>query len=106
MCGCESCADVCASRVKRVRIAGIVRELGRQHLDRDGAVEPEIARAIDDRHPAAADLALELVLAAEGGDHSVVQRLGHALLSIVNSTETGPAEARAAPAGAGRCRRT
>jgi hypothetical protein len=44
---------------------GAVRELGWQQLDRDVALEPQVARAVDDPHPAAAELALDVVLLAE-----------------------------------------
>ena len=41
------------------------RELGRQDLDGDGALEAAIFRPIDDAHPAAPDLAVQLVVRAE-----------------------------------------
>ena len=40
-------------------------EVRRQRLDRDEPVELDVAREVDDAHAAAADLALELVLAGE-----------------------------------------
>jgi hypothetical protein len=42
-----------------------VRELRRQHLDCDGPIEASISRAVNDRHPAAPDLAVYLVLRAD-----------------------------------------
>ena len=41
------------------------RELGRQDLDRDRALQPPVFRAIDDAHAAAPDLAVQLVVRAE-----------------------------------------
>jgi hypothetical protein len=61
MCGCESRAAVRASRRKR---PGEVR---REHLDRDVAVELNVACEVDDAHAAAAELALKGVLTGEGG---------------------------------------
>ena len=46
---------------------GGAREVRRQHLDGDVAVELHVAREVDDAHAAAAELALEGVLAGEGG---------------------------------------
>ena len=65
MCGCESPAAVRASRRNRSRDVGGAREVRREHLDGDVAVELHVAREIDDPHPAAAELALERVLAGE-----------------------------------------
>jgi hypothetical protein len=50
----------------------IVRELGREHLDGHAPVETEVARAVHHCHPAAADLALELVLVTDGGEDALV----------------------------------
>ena len=65
---------------RRLRLAGearpdglIVGELGRQNLDRDVALEPEVARAEDDGHPSAADLVLDPVLAAERGGGALAE---------------------------------
>ena len=44
------------------RIGG---QVGRKRLDGDGTVELEVARQVDDAHPAATDLAFERVLALE-----------------------------------------
>src|SRR5512144_1949322 len=41
------------------------REVRRQHLDGDVAVELHVAREVDDSHPAAAELALQRVFAGE-----------------------------------------
>ena len=46
---------------------GGAREVRRQHLDGDVAVELHVAREVDDAHAAAAELALEGVLAGERG---------------------------------------
>jgi hypothetical protein len=43
------------------------REVRREHLDRDVAVELYVAREEDDAHAAAAELALKRILAGEGG---------------------------------------
>ena len=67
MFGCDSRAAVCASRMNCSRRSGDVGELRRQHLDRDLAREPNLAREIHDAHAAAAELALERVLAGERG---------------------------------------
>ncbi len=42
-------------------------QLGVDDLDRDGAVERRVGGAVDDSHAAAAQLAIEPVLRAEGG---------------------------------------
>ena len=70
---------------RRLRLAreaqpngGVVRELRRQHLDRDRAVEAEVAGAVDDGHAAAPDFAFDVVLLAERGDDAVVERIAHA----------------------------
>ena len=42
-----------------------VGQLGVQHLERDGAVVPDVVREIDRRHAAAAELALDRVVAGE-----------------------------------------
>ena len=51
----------------------VVRELRRQDLDRDRAVEPQVAGAVHDRHAPATDFALDRILVAEGGDYEVLQ---------------------------------
>ena len=56
---------------------GVERELGRQHLDRDSAVKPEVGRAIDDRHPASADLRVDEVLRPDRDHQTVEQVVGH-----------------------------
>jgi hypothetical protein len=45
---------------------GIARDLGRKDLDRHGASEPRVARAIDFAHPALADLGGDFVGAEAG----------------------------------------
>ena len=68
MFGCESAAVArasCRNRSRRSRIAG---DRGRQHLDRDGAAQPGIARAIHLAHPAGADAVEDLVV-PEGLEH-------------------------------------
>ena len=44
---------------------GVVRELGREELERDGAAELEIVGLVDDAHSAPADLAEDAVLAGD-----------------------------------------
>ena len=41
------------------------RKLGSEHLDRDGTVVLQIAREIDDRHPATAQLAHDEIASGE-----------------------------------------
>src|SRR5438270_529304 len=43
----------------------VVRELGREDLDRHEPLEPEVAGPIDDGHAASADLVLDLILMAQ-----------------------------------------
>src|SRR6185503_10154844 len=42
-----------------------LRELGPQHLDRDGTVVAEVAREVDARHPSGAQLPLDVVAVGE-----------------------------------------
>jgi hypothetical protein len=56
---------------------GIVRELGWQHLDRDGPIQAEVPGAVDHGHSATANLGLELVVRTDGGNDAVVQGLAH-----------------------------
>ena len=51
----------------------IVGQLGGQYLDRDDPVEAEVARAVDDGHPAASDLPLERVLLSDRRDHTFIE---------------------------------
>lgn len=55
----------------------IVRELGWQDLDRDRSVEAEIARAVDDGHSAASDLAIQPVVGANRGDDAIMEKFSH-----------------------------
>ena len=50
------------------RVGGELRE---EHLDRDHAVQREVAGQVDLGHSAAGDLALDLVAAAQQGGHRV-----------------------------------
>ena len=68
MFGCESAAAARASRRNRSRRSGSPATLGGQHLDRDGAAEPRVARAVDLAHPAGADPIEDLVV-PEGLEH-------------------------------------
>ena len=65
MCGCCSRAVVLISAKKPL---GAERrgELRVQHLDRDVAVVPDVAREVDGRHAAAADLALDAIAIGDG----------------------------------------
>ena len=56
MFGCLSCAAVCASRRKRLRTSALNASSGGSTLIATRAVQPQIGRAIDDGHAAAADL--------------------------------------------------
>ncbi len=64
---------------RRNRSAPHGRELGVQHLDRDPPAVAQVAREVDRRHAAAADLALEAVAVDEGGLQTAYE-LGNALL--------------------------
>ena len=55
MLGWLSVASVCASRVKRASRSGSVANEFRQDLDRDVAIEPRVARAVDLTHSACAE---------------------------------------------------
>ena len=57
------------------RVARVLGPVVGDQLDRDRPVEPRVARAVDDRHPAAPELALDLVLMADGDDGALVKRL-------------------------------
>jgi hypothetical protein len=69
------------------------RELRRQDLDRDVPLEPPISRAVDDAHPAASDLGLELVVRREDalyvraklGINRRGYRIGHAANSATST---------------------
>ena len=58
---------------------GAEREFGRQNLERDLSAQANVARAIHDRHAAAADLILDFKERADRAFHAVAQRvtLGH-----------------------------
>ena len=61
------------SRLEKEPLAqrGLLGEFGRQDLERDRPIEPEVAREIDTPHPPAAKLALEMVAGADGGADAV-----------------------------------
>ena len=61
MLGCESAATACASRSNRASRSGSVGKERRQDLDRDVAVEPCVARAVDFAHAAGGDRRDDLV---------------------------------------------
>ena len=56
---------------------GIEREIGRQDLDRDGAIQSQIGGAIDDGHSAAPDLTFDQVLFADRDGDAVAQVVVH-----------------------------
>ena len=56
---------------------GVEREIGRQDLDRDRAVQTQVGGAIDDGHAAAPDLALDQVLRADRDVDAVAQIVVH-----------------------------
>ena len=60
MCGWLSDASTRASRSKRASRLGIVLKRARENLDRDVALEPGVARAIDLAHPADAQQSVHL----------------------------------------------
>jgi hypothetical protein len=102
MCGCDNCAG-------RLRLAresqpngGVIRKLRRQHLDRDRTIESDIASAVDDGHAAASDFTFDVILLAERGDSSVVERVAHAPrrvrgLIVTTSTLAGQVTSTPAP---------
>jgi hypothetical protein len=64
----------CDRRARRARLAQealahdrVIGEVWRQRLDGHAAIEPCVARQVDDPHSAAADFPLELVLSSERG---------------------------------------
>ena len=80
MFGWSSRAAVRASRRKRSRPSRDSAALGRQHLDRDLAVERELAGQVDRAHAAAPEQALDPVLESdrrfEGGAQRILDRPG------------------------------
>ena len=69
MCGWLSAAMARASRSKRSRSDGSPAQARGQDLDRDRAVEPRVARAIDLAHAAGADATGDFIGAeARAGD--------------------------------------
>ncbi len=56
---------------------GVVRQVGRQHLEGDQPLEPPVPGAVHDRHAAAADLLQQLVVIARRGDDPVPERVRH-----------------------------
>ena len=68
----QSCGELCFANesVARERFYNLVV----QHLDRDAAIMPEIARQIDRGHAAAAKLAFNVVFVGERSPELAVQR--------------------------------
>ena len=60
-----------------------------QHLERDRAVVPEVAREVDDGHTAVAHLALDRIAAGQGGLESV-QQVEHAAVREVGFVSIPP----------------
>ena len=58
-------AASCASDLKRFRKSRFVGELGRDHLERDGAVEAELGGAVDHAHAALACHAVDAIAAED-----------------------------------------
>jgi hypothetical protein len=52
----------------------VVRQLGREQLERDVAAEPRVVRAVDDAHPAAAEQRVDAVARQDGADSGVGAR--------------------------------
>jgi len=63
----------------------VVGELGRQNLDCHRSIQPQIARAEHDRHATPPNLVFQLVGLTDGGNHAVVQGLGHSILQGIVS---------------------
>ena len=61
---------------------GIVRQLGRKHLDGDGPVQAQVARAVDHRHAATPDFPLEGVLRPDRLYHAILERRFAALFGV------------------------
>jgi hypothetical protein len=86
---------------------GIVRQLRRQHLDGDVALESPVTRPIDDRHAAATDLGLEGILVSDCREDAVVQGVGHGSGSVATWGGNGsgaPTLWKKAGSGSVRCR--
>ncbi len=66
MCGCDSAATARASRSKPLAGGGVAGQVGREHLEGDGAVQARISRAVDLPHAARAGGADDLVGAEPG----------------------------------------
>ena len=62
MLGCCNRAIAAASVRKRKRSAWSAADPAQQHLEGDGPSQPEVAGLVDHSHPAAADLAQDLVV--------------------------------------------
>ena len=62
MLGCCNRAIAAASVRKRETIGVVRSDPAQQHLEGDGPPQPEVAGPVDHSHPAAADLAQDLVL--------------------------------------------
>ncbi len=71
-----------------LQLVGVGRHLPVQELDRDLALEIDVERAIDRRHPAGADLGVEPVPAAELHAHEGA----HLRTRIVAETGAAPGE--------------
>ena len=71
MFGCVSAATALRLALEARERVGVGREPRRQHLDRDVALEPRVARAIDLAHAARAEGRRDLVGAeASAGRHA------------------------------------
>ena len=86
---------------RRLRLAqealahvGVERELRRQQLDRDASVQAHVRRAVDDGHPASADLRVYQVLCADRGDQPVEQVVGHPRSEARRAPELRPPPTR------------
>ena len=67
MLGCSSWATASASARKRAAASAVGVGAGQDHLQGDGAVEPDLAGPVDHAHAAAAQLAQDLVARDDRG---------------------------------------
>jgi hypothetical protein len=79
----------CGTRLSQEPLARcfIVREVGRQHLDGDVAIELHIAREVDHAHSATAELALKRIFPSQRGlqGEELGGGIGHQLNTIDGS---------------------
>ena len=92
MCGCESCEIVLRLALEALAELRVDGEMRRQHLDRDRALEPRVARPVDLAHPARADRRDDLVGAepSAGTERHGCAASYHRVLRRPGEREPGP----------------